>query len=439
MSKKEKVLLPASSSVGTIIFGLMTLFIIFGLIGGWMYYAPLSSSLSSPGTVSADLEKKMVQHLDGGIVEEILVKDGDFVKKGDTLLKLGNARVKSKLKMGEQQYYESLAFEARLKAQRDNKMSITFPLILTSMKHQPKIKELLDGQQEVFNARKRLISSDKEITEEKISQLLKQKEGIQFIIDSKNLRLSSLEEELIEWEDLYAQQMINKLKLRDVRREKIAIEGDIASSESRLNQIDVHISELRATTVFQEKKFMESVLSDLVKVQARISNLKSNISLSKYTLKKTLIKAPISGTIIGMKIHTIGGVIARGRPILEIVPKDSKLLVIAHIKTTDIDKVHKGMLADIKFPAFNTKYTKVLQGKVINVSADAISPERGGMPYYEAKIILTKLGEDRLEEYKFKLVAGMPAQVMIRLKSRTVLEYIVKPLKDMLSRAFNEE
>ncbi len=439
MPKKDKVVLPASSSVGTILFGLFTIFVVFGLIGGWMYYAPLASSAVSIGKVSADSNKKMVQHLEGGIVEEILVKDGDIVKKGQILLKLGNSRVKGNLKMEEQQYYEALALEARLKAQRDDASDITFPPTLNQLQEDYKIRELLDGQREVFHARERMVRSDDAITQDKIAQLERQKEGIQHIIDSKNSRLSSLSEELVEWEELYEQQMIDKLKLRDIRREKIAIEGDIASSESRLNQIDIQISELRATAIYREKEFKEKVFSDLVAVREKISNLKSSISMAEDILTKTVVKAPISGKIIGMEIHTVGGIIGAGRPILEIVPLDSKLWVIAQVKTTDIDKVHIGLLADIRFSAFNTRNTQVLEGKVIDVSADSLINKDTGMPYYEAKIELTKAGLERLHEYKFKLVAGMPAEVMIRLKDRTVMEYMIKPFKDMLSRAFNEE
>ncbi|MCK5855375.1 MAG: HlyD family type I secretion periplasmic adaptor subunit, partial [Sulfurovaceae bacterium] len=339
MSKEDKKVIPAKSAVGTIIFGLFTLFVVFGLIGGWMFYAPLASSSVAIGTVSADLEKKTVQHLEGGIVEEILVKDGDFVKKGDILLRLGNRKVKGNMEIEKQQYLEFLALETRLKAQRDEQRGIAFPSKLTSLEHKPKIRELLDGQRQVFRARERIVVSTKEITEEQISQLRRQKEGIQYSIDSKNLRLSSLNEELIEWEDLYAQQLIDKLKLRDVSREKIALEGDIASSESKLSEIDVRISELRATSIFREKEFQEKILSELVGVQAKLSTLKSTIFMAKDTMKKTVVKAPISGTIIEMEIHTIGGVVGSGTPLLKIVPKDSKLLVVAEVKTTDIDKV----------------------------------------------------------------------------------------------------
>ncbi len=437
-AKKKKT--PPKSSVGPIIFGLTLLIVVFGFVGGWMYYAPLAGSAVAIGTVSADLEKKTVQHLEGGIVEEILVKDGDVVKKGDTLLKLGNAKVKGKFKIDNQQYLEALAMEARLKAQRDDRLVISFPSELINQSNKPNIRELMTAQKEMFEARKRIVSSEEMITQEKISQLVKQKEGIQYMIDSKSMRLSSVEEELVEWQELYEQQMIDKLKLRDVSREKIAIEGDIASSQSRLNEIDVKISELEATDAYRKKDFQESVLADLVKVQAKISNLKSMMSIGEDTLEHTIIKAPISGTIIGMKMHTVGGVIGRGTPILEIIPEDSKLIVVARVKTTDIDRVHKGLICHIRFSAFNTKYTDVLEGVVKHISADIIPSKDGRTPpYYEAKIELTKKGREDLKSYKFKLVAGMPAEVMIQLEERTMFEYMIKPLKDMFSRAFNEE
>jgi len=174
-------------------------------------------------------------------------------------------------------------------------------------------------------------------------------------------------------------------------------------------------------------------------VKSKVADLKLRIIATKDTLQRTEIISPIDGTIVGLDLHTIGGIVAPAQPILELIPNDSKLLVIAQVQTTDIDKVKVGLVADIMFSAFNLKQVNVIQGKVINVSADSFIDKVSGFPYYEAKIEVTSEGEKTLDDNNFILVSGMPAQVMINLGDRTALSYLIKPFKEMFQKGFNEE
>lgn len=324
--------LPEHNDSKIITFGLSVIFVIFFLSGGWMATAPLSSAAVAVGQVSAGLNKKTIQHLEGGIVEKIFVKDGDKIQKGDILIKLQDVHIRGK-----------------------------------------------------------------------IEQLHSRISGVKSILLSKKKRLVSINEEILEWEDLYRQKLVDKLRIRELKREKDLIDGDIANT------------------------------------QFEIAENEDQIRVYEDTLKRTKVIAPISGTVVGMEIQTLGGVISSGVPILEIVPSDSKLIVLAQMQTTDVDKVKIGLLSDIRFSAFNLQQAHVVEGKVIHISADSMLNESNGAPYYEIKIELTQQGEKQLKEYGFELVAGMPAEVMIKTGNRTALSYLVKPFKDMLARSFNEE
>lgn len=259
------------------------------------------------------------------------------------------------------------------------------------------------------------------------------------MIDVRKNRIISLKEELKEWEVLYAQQLVDKIKIRDINREINSLEGEIASSNAEIAKLGEQINEIKTQQLLTEKEFRNQVLDQIVQVQNIISDLKSKISSLEDVFQKSEIKAPISGNVVGLSTTSEGAVIRPGDDILQIIPENSDLIVTAQVSITDIDKVQVGLLSDIRFSAFNLQQAHVIEGEVIHISADRFTDEATGEPYYEAKIKVTKKGEERLKEYGFKLLPGMPAEVMINIGSRTPLSYFVKPFTDMISRGFNEE
>ncbi|SMP87006.1 membrane fusion protein, epimerase transport system [Epsilonproteobacteria bacterium SCGC AD-308-E02] len=397
-----------------------------------MAFAPLASSSVAEGKVSADLGKKTIEHLEGGIVDAIYVKDGDKVKKDQLLLKLRDVQVKAQLDILNAQYQDAIALLARLKAQRDKLHSIEFPKELTDT-------DAIKNQTNIFISSNKSIEDETAITNNRIVQLQSQIDGTNSLINSKQNRLKSISEEILEWEDLYKQRLVDKQKIRDLKREKNMIEGDLANAESEIARLKEQISEVKTQKLLREKEFKNDTLQNFVEVETRISDLKSKIMANEDVLNRTNILSPIDGTVVGLTLHTIGGVINPGRPILEIVPENAKLLVIAKVQTIDIDKVMVGSLAEVMFSAFNLKQVLAIKGKVIHVSADIFMDEATHMPYYEAKIEIIKEGEAILNENNFVLVSGMPATVMINIGDRTALDYLIKPFKEMLGRSFNEE
>ena len=430
--KKLDNRMPSHNTTPAILTGLTIIFIVFGVIGGWMYYAPLDSSSVAVGQVSAGSAKKTIQHLDGGIIKAIHIKDGDVVQQGDILIELEDIQIKENLNILKSQYQDMLALYARLKAQRDNKQSITFPKEITS-------KNIIENQKNIFYTNKKSIKDEDIITQKRIVQTKKQITSLKALIRSNKNRLKAIANERREQEILFQQQLVDKLKIQDLDREANSIEGDIASKIADIARLREQIGELKTQQLLRKKKFKEETLDKLVETKSKIEDLKSKIIATEDKLKRTKIIAPTSGTILGLKMHTVGGVIGRGQDILEIIPKDAKLIIIAKVKTTDIDRVKIGQLADMMFPAFNMRKIHIIQGKVINISADSFVDKATNMPYYEAKLEVTQEGLNELKRYGFSLVAGMPVTVMIKIGTRTTLDYIIKPFKDMVIRGFNEE
>lgn len=428
----KQIKMPSHDDSSIIAFGLGLIFVVFILIGGWMAFAPLASSSVASGKVSADFGKKTIQHLEGGIVEAIYVKDGDSVKKDQVLIKLSDVQIKAQLDILQAQYQDAIALFSRLKAQRDGSANIEFPQELTD-------ENVIKNQKNIFISTNKSIEDETAITNNRIVQLQSQIDGLSSLVNSKQNRLKSISEEILEWEDLYKQRLVDKLKIRELQREQNMVEGDLANTKSEIAKLKEQINEVKTQKLLREKEFKNETLQKFVEAETRISDLKSKIIANEDVLSRTTITSPIDGTILGLNLYTVGGVISPGKPLLEVIPQDAKLLVIAKVQTTDIDKVRIGLLADIMFPAFNIQQAHPIEGKVIHVSADAFMDEASKMPYYEAKIEVTKNGMELLREYDFVLVSGMPADVMIKIGDRTALSYLVKPFTDMLDRSFNEE
>ncbi len=424
--------MPSYDTTKVVAFGMSVIIIVFGILGGWMALAPLAASSVAVGKVSADIDKKTIQHLEGGIVKDIYVKDGDKVKKGDLLLALSDIQYKSELEIFTSQYEDALGVYARTKALDEGRDKVIFPKELNN-------QNVIDNQKNIFETYKKKIKDEKAITKNRIVQLNEQIQGLSSILKSKKQRLSSISEEIVEWEELLKQKLIDKLKVRDLKREKNTIEGDISNTISDIARLKEQIEEVKIQQLLNEQNFKNQNLENLVKSKSAIEDLKSKIEATKDRLKRTKIYSPIDGTIVGLSLHTKGAVIRPGEDILEIVPADSKLIVIARVQITDIDKVKIGLHSDIRFSAFNLKQAHVIDGEVTHVSADSFLDNQTGTSYYEAKIEVTKKGREQLKDYGFILVSGMPAEVMINVGTRTAFSYFVKPFTDMLSRGFNEE
>ena len=426
MNNTKQITIPSSDDTNIIKLGVGIVVFVFLILGGWSAFAPLATSSVAIGKISADTEKKIVQHLDGGIIKEILVKDGDEVKQGDILIKLDDVQIKSQLAILMAQHGEAVAMASRLEAQKDDK-------------NMAASGGLQKSQQNILLETQKLRNEERKINQSRIVQLQNNIAGLKSVIDGKKAKLASDKEQVAELEELFKERLVDKMKLRDLKTEISMLESDISNSNSEIQKTKQQIDELSNQQNYSDKKFKTETLTNLFDAKSKISDLQSKITAIQDMLNRTIITAPSNGIVVGMSVNTVGGTITPGKPILDIVPKNKNLVITAQVSVADIDKVTTGLLADIHFSAFNLKSAKPIEGKVSYVSADSLVSSDGKMQYYEAKVELTDKGMRDFKGYGFFMIPGMPVEVMIKTGDRTALDYIIKPMTDRVRKSFNEE
>ncbi|MDD2784866.1 MAG: HlyD family type I secretion periplasmic adaptor subunit [Sulfuricurvum sp.] len=420
--------------------GLIVLRLLVGVFGVWSAFAPLSSAVAASGKVSVASSNRMIQHLDGGIVKAILVKDGDTVKVGQELIELDSTQANAQLQIILSQYYENLGTESRLIAERDGKSFITFSPDMDKMQNSAARTMIMEAQRREFTARAQQLIDEKQVLTERIEQLHNQVDGLEATIASKSSLSNSYDGEIKEWEVLYQQQLIDKMRLRDVKREKVRTDGDIANAKAEIGRAKAQISEVQAQMIADKQKFIQQVVSELSDVQAKLSDNRARLFALQDTLKRTKMVAPVEGIVTNLQIHTIGGVVPSGKPVMEIVPEGEPLIIDARIAATDIVNVHVGLKAEIRFPGFShIKSLNTVMGEVIQIAPDTVVDETTKSLYYPAQIRVTAEGQKELLRNHLSIQPGIPAEVMIVVASRTFLDYIIHPFKYMAARAFNEQ
>lgn len=416
-------------------FGLGLIAVFIGVFVVWMGLAPLDSAAVAPGQVVVASNKKLIQHLEGGVVDKIYVKDGDKVKAGDVLVEIKNEQVASSINILKREYLQASVLVSRLEAQRDGKESISWD---EAAKGEEGFKEAAAGQQSIFDEQNKLLKDEIFILNQRIDQLQKQISGTKAIVSSRQQRVGSLNEETKEWQRLYKEQLTDKIRLRDIERERVEASGQIASGNADIARLEVQITETKQQILVRERTFKEDILKQYEDARAKLNDASARLRAYADQQERAAIKAPVDGTVVELITHTIGGVVKPGETIMSIVPTDAEYIVVADLPPIHIDKVFVGLPADVRFSAFNTQMAEVIEGKVTYVSADALEDKRGNS-YYQIKAELTEEGVKAVEKNGFFLLPGMPAEVIVKTGKRTVLSYFLKPFDNMLTKAFNED
>jgi epimerase transport system membrane fusion protein len=415
--------------------GYLIVFLIFGVFGGWAALAPIDSAAVAVGTVVVKGNHKTVQHLEGGIVKDILVRDGDRVKAGDSLVVLDNAQAEAELQILQGQMYTAKALEARLIAERDTTQSISYPSdILVADERAENAIETEDKQ---FSVRSQANAAEADVLTQRLGQLSAQIEGLDALIKSKQSRVRSYAVDIRDNKVLLAEGFVDNRRLKDMQRFREELVGEVAEHKSAIASTRIRIGETKLQILQLHKNFQAEVVNQLSEVQARVFDVKERITAVTDRVSRTHIVAPVSGMVLSMQLHTLGGVINPGSPILSIVPQGGELLVEAQVSPNDIDRVTQGLLADIRFSAFKSGITPVIEGRVITLSADSILNESTGASYYLARVEITAKGVKDLE--KLQLLPGMPAEVLINTGARTLLEYLIQPASDAVARSLIED
>ena len=420
-----------------LVMGLLTIVFSFGVLGIWAALAPIAKAVIANGTVKVDSNRKKLQHLEGGTVDEILVKDGDRVKKGDILIKLDQIRAKASYAIIQTSYQSEQVRLARLLAERDHQDKIEFPEGLIEAAKSPEVYKLIDGQKRIFAARKNTLEGSISILEQQISQLKEKLQGIRSQISAKRRQLSLLNEELDAVKKLFDKHYIDKPRILALQRESSRLKGELGSLVSELAETAEAVSEKRQEILQRKNDFNQAVVDELREVQTKILDLRERLEATSHVLNNIEIRSPTDGIIVSMAVFSKGEVIAPGSTILEIVPINDNLSIEAKVNTTEIDNLMIGQEADVRFTAFDSKTTPVLSGEVAYISADVLEDERTGQSYFNVKVMVNDQELEKLEGQP--LHPGMPAEVIIKIGERTVLEYLTQPLTNALARAWHEQ
>ncbi|PWT75719.1 MAG: HlyD family type I secretion periplasmic adaptor subunit [Proteobacteria bacterium] len=420
----------------TIIIGGVVIGLAFAVFTAWGALAPLSGAVIANGIVKVDNNRKTVQHLEGGIVKEIRVRDGDRVKAGQVLVVLEDAAVDASLDMFTGQLWGEMAKAARLAAERDARPTIQFPSTLIARKGNQKVGEVLRAEEHLFEVRRQALTDQERSLRGQVDETKREVAGVTEQIESEARAIEFLKEELAANEGLYNDKFISKARLLALRRELAQTEAqrsehvaDVAKAKEKISELELRILNLRTQA-------MQQAADDLEQTTRRIYDLQERIRPSRDAMERHQVVAPVAGEVVNLRLHTVGGVLAPRDPILEIVPTDTSLIIEARVGVDDIDEVRPGVSADVRLTAYSQRSTPLVSGEVLYVSADRMNDENTHAPYYAAHVRVD--AASLAAAGNVQLYPGMPAEVFIRTRERSALQYLLEPLTNTLRRAARE-
>ena len=411
--------------------------VFFGGFGTWAALAPLDSAALAPGRVTVASNRKTVQHLEGGIVKELLVKEGDAVAGDQVLIQLDDTQARARLDLLYSRYDKLLAAEARLTAEQASAPEIVFPESLTSRRHQPQVAKILEAEKALFEARQRSTEGRIHIFHKRIAQLKKEIAGLEAQVAAEDEQLLVIEDERASFEILFKRGVVGKSRLLRLKREAADLRGERAEHLSMITQARQRIGETELEIIDLKNSVLNQVVSSLRDTQAELVDVSERLKAAEDILVRTDIRAPQAGVVMGLNVHTEAGVIAPGQRLLDIVPENDTLVIEAQVTPNDIDVVHAGLPAQVRLTAFKQRDTPMLEAKLTRVSADSFTDERSGASYFLARVTIDAAELMKLDGRE--LYPGMGSEVMIKTGKRTTMDYILAPLTDSLRRAFRED
>lgn len=420
-----------------LLLGFLVFFLLFGGVGYWMVQARLSGAVIASGVVSVQGKPKTIQHLDGGIVTEIPVENGDLVEEGALILRLDDTVLMSNMEIYENRLHEALSKRDRLISENSKLSSLEFSnKEIDELEFNASVSAR-DGQKELFRARRKRRYGQLSQLEEKIEQFRSQRQGVTGSLASKHEQSDLLATEYENLSSLAEQGFAAGNRVLALQRQVSELKGQIGEQQAELSRIDNLITETRIQMMQVDREFSENVLAELRDVESQVNDLMQQIKATKEQLSRVKVLAPVSGSIHELSIFTIGGIISPGAPIMQIIPRDEAMEFEVNVEPVFIDQVQMDQSASVVFSAFNSRTTPSLKGKVSGISANSIVNEEAGTSFYKIKIAVSDEELKRLGE--LKLVPGMPVEVFMTTDDRSPLDYFTRPLTDNFKRSMREE
>ena len=417
--------------------GCTALVVLGGGMGGWAATAELSSAVVAPGLVVVDSHVKKVQHPTGGVVGEIKVREGDRVRAGDVVVRLDETVTRANLAVITNSLDEHFARQGRLEAERDGFERIKIRPEIDERSAVPQIEELIGGEERLFQLRREARAGLRAQMTQRIEQLKEQIGGQELQARAKGDEIELIQDELKGVEALYSKSLVPLSRVIALKREKTRLDGERGQLIAGVAQAKGKISETELQILQVDQNFRSEVAQELRDIQAKSAELAEKRIAAEDQLSRIDIRAPQTGTVHQLSVHTVGGVIAPGDPLMLIVPQADEMAIEVRVAPQDIDQLTIGQSAVLRFSAFNQRTTPEIQGQVSRIAADLTQDPKTGTAFYTARVSTSDQEIGRLND--LKLVPGMPVEAFIQTGERTALSYLVKPLSDQMSRAFKGE
>ncbi|RFC65987.1 HlyD family type I secretion periplasmic adaptor subunit [Fulvimarina endophytica] len=420
------------------IFGLVLMIVALGGFGTWALSAPLAAAVIAQGSFVATGQNKIVQHLEGGIIDRILVSEGDIVQKGDAIVKLDETSALARDRQLWLRLARLEAINARLFAEYGALDTIEFPTILTANAGDVEIADIMNSQRLNFDAARTKLDTEVDLLKTNTESLEFRAEGYERQRASVERQLGFLRDELSGKLSLFEKGFINKTQIHSLRRAIAEAEGQIGRLSSEIDETISQVAKYEKQVAQAIAAYRQAALEELQSIEAELDSTREERHNTSNVLKRATINAPVAGTVVRLYYHTAGGVIESGKPIAEITPSNVPLIIEVQVPRTDIDSVKVGQDAMVRLSALNQRTTPILNGKVFYVSADSLPDASAGMNQ-EVYVARVKLASSELSRVRgFAATPGMPADIMIQTAERTFFDYIAKPVVDSMARAFRE-
>ena len=407
----------------------------FAGFGGWAATAPLAGAAVAPALVAPEGSRKTVQHLEGGIVRRILVHDGSLVAAGQPLVELDDTRARAEHAALLAEWRAATASEARLLAEQADRTEPAFPAeLLDAAREDPALARMLAGEVDRLSTRRASLRDQQAILADRVAQAEAEIVGLEAEIASAHTQLGLIGEEIEIVERLLAKGLERKPRLLALLRSKTQIEGAIAADRAAIARAGQVIAEARQQSLSLESSQADDIAAELAATRKGLAGLAERIRATADQLARIVVTAPVEGTVVNVRIKTIGGVIEPGAPLLDLVPAGGELLLEARVAPVDIDEVHPGLRAQVHLLAYNSRSLRRIEGEVRGVSADRLEDPATRQPYYLAKVAVDRAALPA----GITMTAGMPADVMIVTGERTLIQYLLRPITDTLRRGLRE-
>lgn len=419
-----------------IVLGAAIAALLLGGLGVWAATTGLSGAVIALGHIAVESNVKAVQHPSGGVVGAINVRNGDEVKAGDILLRLDDTVTRANLAVITKSLDELSARQARLTAEREGAEAILFPQDIMSRSFAAHVARVLQGERKLFALRRAAYRAEIEQRRERIGQLTKEIAGLEAQLEAKERELGLVRDEIRSVKGLWEKKLVQRSRLLELERQEAQLLGGRGQLIAAIAESKGKISETEIAVIQIQQDWRSEVARELRDTEAQIAELEERRIAADQLLRQTDVRAPQDGRVHQLAIHTVGGVVAAGEPIMKIVPVADELAVEARIAPQDIDQVQPGQPVHLRLSAFNQQITPEIGGHVLTVSPDLVEDDRNGLSFYSVRITLDKgqLGSFNPESLK----PGMPVEAFMLTADRTVISYLVKPLTDQIRRAFRE-